>query len=223
MSVPPKFAAQLLTLSSTSASASAAAHTVPHTLEFYLDYVCPFSAKQFRTLHSHIIPLIKQKYSDPGVRVIFRHQVQPWHPSSTLTHEAGLAVLKTTNARGPEAFWDFSRLLFEQQTDFFDVNVVDEPRNKTYERLAKLAGQVDGVDESKILSLLKVSNRPGEGGALNTGNQVTDDLKWLIKQARQTGVHVSPTVLFNGVPEGAISSGWTVDQWTEWLEKNVKS
>lgn len=27
------------------------------------------------------------------LKVIFRHQVQPWHAVSTLTHEAGLAVL----------------------------------------------------------------------------------------------------------------------------------
>ena len=36
-----------------------------------------------------------------------------------------------------------------------------------------------------------------------------------------TGVHVSPTVLFNGVPENSISSGWTIEQWEEWLDKNV--
>ena len=102
------------------------------------------------------------------------------------------------------------------------MNVVNESRNETYKRLAKIAGEVDGVDESKILEMLKVGDKPGKDGALNIGNQVTDDLKWLVKQARVTGVHVSPTVFFNGVPEGAISSGWTTEQWDEWLEKNVK-
>ncbi len=47
------------------------------------------------------------------------------------------------------------------------------------------------------------------------------NLKWVIRSARVVGVHVSPTVFFNGVEERAISSGWTVEQWEEWLEKNV--
>jgi hypothetical protein len=34
-------------------------------------------------------------------------------------------------------------------------------------------------------------------------------------------VHVSPTVLWNGMEETQISSGWTSEQWTEWLEKKV--
>ena len=36
--------------------------------------------------------------------MIFRPQVQPWHSTSTLTHEAGLAVLRAA----PEKFWEFS-------------------------------------------------------------------------------------------------------------------
>lgn len=43
-----------------------------------------------------------------------------------------------------------------------------------------------------------------------------------VKQAnRLTGVHVTPTVLFNGVVEGGISSSFTKDDWEQWLEKNV--
>ena len=51
--------------------------------------------------------------------------------------------------------------------------------------------------------------------------QVTDDLKLHIKAARLVGVHVSPTVVFNGIVENSISSGWTKEQWVEWLDKNV--
>ena len=118
--------------------------------------------------------------------------IQPWHPSSTLVHEAGAAVLRES----PEKFWPFSKALFDQQKDYFDVNVVNEARNKTYERLAKLAGGV-GVDEKKIYSLLEISDKPDKNGELNTGNQVTDDVKLMVKANRLTGVHVTPTVLFN--------------------------
>lgn len=62
------------------------------------------------------------------MQFIFRQQIQPWHPSSTLVHEAGVAVLRLA----PSKFWDFSAKLFEQQKEYFDVNVVNEPRNDTY-------------------------------------------------------------------------------------------
>jgi protein-disulfide isomerase len=214
MAVAPKFSAHLLPLTTITPSST----TVPHTLEFYLDYVCPFSAKQFKTFYTSVVPLIKQKYTNPGVRVIFRQQVQPWHPSSTLVHEAGLAVARTK----PDKFWEFSEKLFEKQKEYFDVNVVNELRNDTYKRLANLAGSVDGVDGSQILSMLLVPDKPGEDGSLNIGNKVTNDLKVLIKMGRLASVHVSPTVLFDGVPDNSISSSWTVDQWEEWLEKNLK-
>jgi protein-disulfide isomerase len=209
MALPPKFSGQLLTTATSSQA--------KHTIEIYLDYVCPFSAKIFKTFYTKVQPIIEKQYSSPGVRVIFRQQIQPWHPSSTLTHEAGVAVLRTA----PQSFWAFSEKLFEAQKEYFDVNVVNESRNETYKRLAKLAGSVEGVDEKTIYDLLVVSDKPGPDGSLNIGNKVTDDVKFQVKANRVTGVHVTPTVLFNGVEERSIGSSWTVEQWEEWLKKNV--
>ena len=205
MAVPPRFAGQLANLEALA------------TIELYLDYVCPFSAKMFKTIQTSVRPLLEKKYSKPGVRLIFRQQIQPWHPSSTLVHEAGAAVLRVA----PASFWQFSELLFEKQKEYFDVNVVNEPRNATYKRLAQLAGQVEGVDGKKIYDLLEVNDKPGEDGSLNIGNKVTDDIKLMVKANRLTGVHVTPTVLFNGIEDRSISSGWTAEQWEEWLQKNV--
>jgi protein-disulfide isomerase len=171
----------------------------------------------FKTIYT--TPLRKtllETYSDRLV-TIFRQQIQPWHPSSTLVHEAAYAVQKLDSTR----FWDFSAALFAQQKDFFDVSLVNETRNATYKRLAKIAGSV-GVDEGKVYGLLEISDKPGEDGALNSGNGVTDDVKVQVKANRLTGVHVTPTVVFDGVVSNEISSSWTVEQWEEWLEKNVK-
>lgn len=119
--------------------------------------------------------MVEKRYPDK-VQFIFRQQVQPWHPSSTLVHEAGLAVLRTQ----PDKFWDFSKALFDKQTEYFDANVVNETRNKTYERLSKLASEV-GVDQKKIYGLLEISDKPDKDGGLNVGNGVTDDLKIVVK------------------------------------------
>ena len=97
-------------------------------------------------------------------------------PSSTLVHEAGAAVLRLA----PDKFWPFSAVLFEKQADFFDVNVVNEKRNDTYSRLAKIAGSV-GVDEGQFLDLVRVSDKAGPDGSLNSGNKVTDDVKLMVK------------------------------------------
>jgi protein-disulfide isomerase len=207
MALNPKYAGQKLVKGVTPQAI--------HTLELYLDYVCPFSKKMFVQLYNNVLPTIESKYAG-RLQLIFRQQIQPWHPSSTLTHEAGAAVLKTN----PDRFYDFSNKLFEKQTEFFDVNVVNETRNATYKRLAKIAGE-SGVDESKIYNLLEISDKPGKDGSLNSGNGVTDDIKIFTKTNRLVGVHVTPTVIFNGVVENSISSSFSKEQWEEWLEKNI--
>ncbi|KAG4420899.1 hypothetical protein IFR04_005983 [Cadophora malorum] len=206
MALAPKFAGQKFTASN--------APTL-HTLELYLDYVCPFSAKMYNTVYSSVFPLIKQKYASK-VQILFRQQIQPWHPSSTLVHEAGVAVLKLQ----PSKFFEFSKALFDDAKSFYDVNVVNETRNKTYERLAKIGGKV-GVNEQEMYKLLHISDKPAEDGSLNTGNGVTNELKVLVKMNRMQGVHVTPTVVFDGVVENGISSSFSAEQWEEWLEKNV--
>ena len=166
MALAPKFAGQRF---------AAGAPGAVHTLELYLDYVCPFSKKLFNTVYTSVFPLIEKKYASK-VQIIFRQQVQPWHPSSTLVHEAGVAVLKEDSAK----FWQFSAALFEKQSDYFDVRVVNETRNATYKRLAELAASV-GLDESRIYGLLEIPDKPADDGSLNVGNKVTNDLKLLIK------------------------------------------
>lgn len=143
----------------------------------------------FNTIYTSVIPILEKKYPDK-VQILFRQQIQPWHPSSTLVHEAGVAVLKLS----PTLFYPFSASLFRQQKSFFDVNVVNETRNATYKRLAKIGGEV-GVDEGKMYGLLEVGDREMEDGSANVGNGVTDEVKVLVKMNRLVGVHVTPTVI----------------------------
>jgi len=77
-----------------------------------------------------------------------------------------------------------------------------------------------GVDEQQIYKLLAVPDKPVDG-SYNVGNQITNDLKLHVKAARLVGVHVSPTVIFDGIVDNSISSGWEAVQWEEWLAKNV--
>ena len=127
------------------------------------------------TIYRDVFPLVQMRYPEK-VQFIFRQQIQPWHPSSTLVHEAALAVLTIS----PDKFYPFSEALFDQQEDYFDVNVVKESRNETYDRLATLASTV-GVTKEKVLERIRVDEKADEDGSLNVGNQVTNDLKLLVK------------------------------------------
>lgn len=74
----------------------------------------------------------------------------------------------------PTKFWTFSAALFADQEAYYDERVWGERRDETYERLAGVADGV-GVARREVLDLLKV----GEGR--NEGNQVTGDIKLLVK------------------------------------------
>ena len=181
------------------------------TVAAWLDYACPFSGKFYKTFTEQVLP----HYGD-AVKFVVYHQVQPWHPQSTMLHEAAIAV---TMVGGEDAFWKFSTALYASQTDFFDANVYDKSRTQIYRELAALAAASAGVSEADVMSKLE---RVVEEGSLNTGNATTQTLKFHVKLGRQTGIHVSPTTTLNGMVCDT-SSGWTLDQWKEFLDPHVKA
>ncbi|KXS18990.1 hypothetical protein M427DRAFT_29423 [Gonapodya prolifera JEL478] len=148
------------------------------------------------------------------IKFILRQQVQPWHPQSALTHEAAIAVEKVD----PTKFHAFSKLLFERQVEFFDLNIQNLSREQIYERLLELVKAV-GVDADKVAALLNLKS--GDGVSFNTGNGVTDDLKRVIRLGRQNGIHVSPTALFNGIVEGGVSSSWGPEEFVKFFVERL--
>ncbi|KAG0235059.1 hypothetical protein BGW42_005852 [Actinomortierella wolfii] len=190
MALPPQYAGHRI--SGTAAS--------PHTLELYLDYVCPFSAKIWNQVFNHVLPWVEKEY--PG------------------RLQAALAVEKTDGRHFAAA----SNILFTHQKSFFDEAVAEQSRNQQYKALAQLLvselsknkSDAATLQEAQLLSLLEIKSTSAQD-ATNHGNQITNDLKYFIKLGRQTGIHVSPTAVWDGVVENSISSGWTLEQWQEFL------
>jgi hypothetical protein len=153
-------------------------------------------------------------------RLVFKHLIQPWHPQSTLLHEAALAVKRLY---GPEKYFQFSAALFLRQTEFFDANLWTKSRDEITAELVALAAEAvpktaedpKGVDPVELAALLALVPDTGDG-TLNRGTQVTPILKLAVKEARQRGAHVSPTCAVNGIIVDS-SSSWTVQQWVDFL------
>ncbi|KZT29378.1 hypothetical protein NEOLEDRAFT_1107084 [Neolentinus lepideus HHB14362 ss-1] len=188
-------------------------YDAPQTLDIFLDYVCPFSAKLALAIDSVLKPALDTGGKYEGkVKAIFRLQVQPWHASSTFTHEAGLAAARVA----PEKFWAFSLALFKKQTDFFDIPSSNLTPIQIREQLAAVFGEVAGQDKvAAFKDLLTLKSTP------NGGVAVTDDLKYNVKFSRQNGIHVSPTVLWDGIVANEISSSWGEKEWSEFLATKV--
>ncbi|KAI0005113.1 hypothetical protein BJV74DRAFT_762786 [Russula compacta] len=187
----------------------------PHTLDVFLDYVCPFSRKLSLTIDGIVKPWVEAGGRYEGkIKIIFRNQVQPWHGSSTFTHEAGLAVARIT----PEKFWPFSLLLLKRQEEYYDIPTSTLTPLQIREKLASLYAETavrsDQVDAFK--ELLRNKSTP------NGGVSVTDELKYTIKFSRQNGVHVSPSVLWDGIFASEISSSWGEAEWTEFFAQKVR-
>ncbi|KDQ64204.1 hypothetical protein JAAARDRAFT_27831 [Jaapia argillacea MUCL 33604] len=188
-------------------------YDAPHTLDIFIDYVCPYSAKIALVIDSVLKPLLDAggKY-DGKVKAIARLQVQPWHGTSTFTHEAALAVARVS----PQDFWKFSLVLFKNQGDYFDIPSSQLTPLQIREKLVALAATVIGKDKAEeVKDLLTLKGSP------NGGVAVTDELKYTIKFSRQNSIHVSPTVLWDGLVAGEIGSSWGEKEWTDFFTTKV--
>ncbi|KAJ3276066.1 hypothetical protein HDV01_006236 [Terramyces sp. JEL0728] len=176
-----------------------------NNLEVYLDYVCPFSRKTFDKIVQMIVPHLNT--TGLSIEISFKNQIQPWHPQSTLVHEASLAVEQLA----PGKFLEFSQILFDNQERFFDSEVDSKTRNDIYNELAELAAPI--VSKEQFLALLRINTSTKHNG----GNKVTGELKKHIKAGRLNHVHGSPTWIVNGSINDDVSSSWTLDEWKNLL------
>ena len=96
--------------------------------------------------------------------------------------------------------------------NFYDDSAYSKSRVQMHRELADIAAAYVSKDQFERLLALKVVE-----GARNSGNEMTQALKWHTKYHRACGVHVTPTCFLNGIEAAHISSSWTLDQWEEFL------
>ena len=197
MSLLPKYAAYALNSSSNNSNR--------HTVELYLDLVCPFSARLWSTVV--VDNKLPEKFQSQ-IQFIFRHQIQPWHIQSTLVHTVIMAVAREHPAR----LFDAITALFKRQRELFDEHIEDKSQVEIYQKILSIVHEETQIQ----LDLEQFRIKRTEA---NAGNALTTDVKYHIKYARKHAVHVSPTVFIDGLEDSEISSSWTNEQWTKYLEK----
>lgn len=201
------------------------------TCEVFVDLACPYSRKIFDVLSK-----VSGAYSD-RLAFAFHNVIQPWHHQSLWLHESTFAV-KVLYPAVELTYWT---ALFEQAPRWYDKEIYGMTRGEFYEDIAAFtagvvvtAGGADGRGEgevkARILQYLIPPKQPGgrfpEEAAKILGSGPEDDenalfplTKQIVKFSRKRGVHVTPTVFFNGIEQAQISSEWNEKKWRAFLDQ----
>jgi hypothetical protein len=124
--------------------------------------------------------------------------------------------------------------LLQRQEEYYDIPTSTLTPIQIREKLASLFAET-GVPRDRVETfkeLLKLKSTP------NGGVSVTDELKYtskpfsteygiiltnyrVVKFSRQNGVHVSPSVLWDGILANEVSSSWGEAEWTQFFAQKV--
>lgn len=210
--------------------------------EIFVDFACPYSRKLFAAL----LPVVRGDSSAYAhdVSFVFHNVIQPWHHQSLWLHESAYVVRMLY----PECEFAYWTALFADAPRFYDREVYNLSRREFYDEISEFAAGVvaealsgrggDGATTADP-SVTSVRNRmlqylipPRQDGghypeeARYLGSSPDDDENAIFPFTRQTvkfqrkrGVHVTPTVFFNGIEQPDISSKWTSDDWKRFLNR----
>jgi hypothetical protein len=196
--------------------------------EIFVDFACPYSRKMVQAL----APIIDESKGGGDVCYVFYNVMQPWHHQSLWLHETSFAVKMVC----PEQLWTFWKALFENAPEWYDKEIFTLNRPEFYNKISAFAAGVccatdgDADKEQLKMKLLQWLIPPMQLGgsfpdeAKSLGATPNDDENALFPYTRQTvkfhrkrGVHVTPTVFFNGIEQAEISSSWDTQKWKSFV------
>jgi len=184
-------------------------------------------------------PLIQSSGYDQNICFVFHNLIQPWHHQSLWLHEISFAVKMVK----PSCIVPFWQAMFEQAPNWYDKHVFALSRPEFYDKIAAMAasvicreegktpgeGDIENEVRAELLQWLIPPMQPGgnfpQAASKLVGSSPTDEENALfpftlqtVKFHRKRGVHVTPTVFFNGIEQSQVSSAWDENQWKEFLD-----
>ena len=160
----------------------------------------------FRKLQDEVVPAIRedresqnQSSRDASFNLWMVNVVQPWHGvQSSILHDVSFAVARSA----PSKYGAIARVLFDNIERFYDSEVQDLTRRQITQSVLELISEKLTLEEKRsVEALLYIAPNSG-----NAGNGVGVDNKYFAKYSRTLGVHVTPTVVVNGIVVPSIES-----------------
>jgi hypothetical protein len=193
------------------------------------------------------IGVVDQVRNDPilskHVEFIIHNVPQPWHPQSPMLSEALMAVSEMF-PKNPNMILSFIQHIYQAWPQFTDKYTANQSRIQIHQQCADIAVRAAAAARTASSKSLAddddTTNNASIGDAVlshlseplqeltdenpNGGlGSVTQALKWTVKYHRSRGIHVTPTVLINGIEAVDVSSGWTTQEWMEKVQSMVIS
>ncbi len=168
-------------------------------LEVFVEPTCPYSKRAFAKLQ----PLLDKVGADK-LTIRIRFVSQPWHLFSSIVTRAILAASATEG--GKEAAFRAMAGIYAKREDFeFEDHSHGPNMNRTPAEIVSDISKLAGVDLSEAFRYKSVG----------------DAMRRHARYYRQNGIHTSPTFAIDGIVEPAMSSGQTVEEWSELLKPHL--
>lgn len=168
----------------------------PTVTHWFLEPTCPHSARAFEKL-----PALLEAVGTDRLTIVVILQSQPWHLFSGVVCRAILAA--TLLPDGEAMAWRVMEAVYAHREEFV---ATDHSRGPNMAASPK--DILERISESAGIAVDDVFLRP-EALAL---------LKRHTRFARQNGIHVSPTVMVDGLVDEAISSRDDIANWSNKLK-----
>jgi protein-disulfide isomerase len=160
-------------------------------VELFLEPTCPFSARAFAKIDELL------ELAAPGrLSIHVRLLSQPWHQFSPMVTRAILAA--SAGVGGRDAARRVMDVVFAHRDEFVLADHCTGPL----------------LDRSPRQTLARIEELAGFGIAADFADpRVTTQMKWHAKYARQNGIHVTPTVMVDGLVAADMSSKDSAQTW----------
>jgi hypothetical protein len=168
-------------------------------VEAFLEPTCPFSKRAFAKFQP-FVDLV-----GPGkVTLKIRLHSQPWHLFSGVICRAILAASSTKGGR--DAALKAMASIYERREDFEFTDHSHGPNmDRTPADILRDISAIVGVDLFEPFRLKIVGST----------------FRWHTRYARQNGIHVSPTFMIDGLVEGQMGSGQSIEEWAELVKPHL--
>uniref|UniRef100_A0A0G4HKH1 Thioredoxin-like fold domain-containing protein n=1 Tax=Chromera velia CCMP2878 TaxID=1169474 RepID=A0A0G4HKH1_9ALVE len=164
--------------------------------------MCPFSVKFYKTMRKDVLP----KFGDDMKLVVYNY-VQTWHWTSAVMAKASIAA----GQLAPSRYFDAFDVLADLREKYTEQEMTETTYSQIVEELGTaLSSEPASIPKEDFIQLMDPRN--------DLHSNLLTEVKFHTKYGRQNSIHITPTVLINGLVDNSISSSMSAEDWSRRLE-----